>query len=85
MGVYDFPLSEIEGSFGIHNSDLRIDPNWIPYTNISNSSGDRAKGMAGLVFNADPKSLIPLGEGWGLIWHFLGTALHFRNWVEPPP
>ena len=29
-GVYDFPMLEIGDSFGI-NTDLRIDPNSIPY------------------------------------------------------
>ena len=31
MGVCDFPLIEIGGFFGI-NTDVRIDPNSIPYT-----------------------------------------------------
>ena len=31
MGVYDFPMAEIAGFFGI---DLRIDPNSIPHTDV---------------------------------------------------
>ena len=33
MGVYDFPMLEIGDFFGI-NTDLRINPNSIPHTDV---------------------------------------------------
>ena len=33
MGIYDFSIVRGRGFFGI-NTDLRIDPNWNPYTDV---------------------------------------------------
>ena len=77
MGVYDFfPLLEI-GFFGI-NTDLRIYPNWIPYTGTTDFGHGQNHSTIWCIteWRKNRKYIIEMGT-----FEWCNICLHFRNWL----